>query len=375
MVTNEEIKEIALNLTANLETEEEKVKCLYEWVRDRVRYIAVSIGIGGFKPHSSEEVLKNRYGDCKDMTTLLCSAAKALGIPVHQVLISTKPNGHIDTSLVSPFQFNHAIAYYPMEGDTGLWLDATKKGNPFGYLPWYNQDRFALVIDEEGNGTFKRTPTHIEHDNGISIEWKVDLDSGLVATIEGKNIYRGAPAAEIRQGIMNLNAKQCREWIEGYLSNRCSGVELESFSISNVDTVVDPLTIAYKFKSGLFTSYSENIAVINLESILLMELPEYFLAKDRETPVEFRHGNIYRLILDVKLPGGWQIQKPSRNDSLSSPYGKTIWNWKTSDNIFQVKHEYQLFGQQISQESYPEYQEFLEAINQNDMVPAILLKN
>ena len=106
-----------------------------------------------------------------------------------------------------------------------------------------------------------------------------------------------------------------------------------------------------------------------------MELPEYFLAEDRETQVEFRHGNIYQLNLDLNLPEGWQVQKPSRSDSLISPFGNSIWKWETSDNRFQVNHEYQLFGQPISQELYPEYQEFLQALNENNMVPAILLKN
>jgi hypothetical protein len=375
MVTDESIKEVALNLTADAETEEEKVKRLFEWVRDRVRYIAVSIGIGGFKPHRSDEVLNNRYGDCKDMTTLLCSAAKAVDIPIHQVLISTQPNGHVDTSLVSPFQFNHAIAYYPMQNDSGLWLDATKKGSPFGQLPWYNQDRLALVIDEEGKGTFKRTTTHLERDNRISIQWKVNLDAELNAAIEGRNRYWGAPAAEIRQGLMKLNEKQCKQWIEGYLTSQCSGIDLESFSISNIDTVSDPLTFAYKFRSGLFTSHTENIAVINLASILSMELPDYFLEKDRETQVEFRHGNTYQLSLVLNLPLGWRVQKPSRNDSISSPYGNTIWNWETRDNVFNVKHEYQLSGHRISQESYADYQNFLKAINENDLMPAVLLKN
>jgi hypothetical protein len=375
MVYDEEIKEIALKLTANIESEQEKVKRLFEWVRDRVRYVAVSIGIGGFKPHRSDEVLNIRYGDCKDMTTLLCSAAKAVKIPIHQVLISTKPNGRIDTNLVSPFQFNHVIAYYPIEGDSGLWLDATKKGSPFGYLPWYNQDRLAFVVNEEGEGTFMRTPTSIEYNNRIAIEWDVDLDSGLVASVEGKNIYFGGPAAEVREVLMNLNAKQCRDWIEGYLSNRCPGVELESFAISNVDTVMDPLILTYTFKSGLFTSHMENIAVINLASILLMELPDYFLSKKRETPVEFRHGTDYQLSLNLHLPEGWHVQKPFRDDTLSTPYGNIVWNWETSGQNFQVKHNYQLFGWPIVQKSYEEYQKFLQSINKHDMVPAILLKN
>ena len=374
MVTNEQIQKLAQKLTAGIYSEKEKVKKIFEWVRDNIRYIAVSIGIGGFRPHSSAEILKNRYGDCKDMSTLLCSAAKAVGITVHEVLISTKPNGHIDTSLVSPFQFNHVIAYYPMGGDSGLWLDATKKGSPFGYLPWYNQDRLAFVINDQGKGTFKTTPTYVTSDNVVSMEWKVNLDSGLVASVEGKNLYWGAPASEIRQGIMNMNAKQCRIWLEDYLSNRCPGVELQFFTISNVDTVNDPLTIDYQFKSELFVARVENFAVINLASILLMDLPEYFLSKKRDTPVEFHHGNIYQLGLDLNLPKGWHVQEPFRDDTLSSPYGKIVWNWETSGNRFQVQNEYKFLGLPISQESYEQYYDFLQAMSKNDMIPAILVK-
>ena len=374
MAANEQIQILANKLTAGVHSEKEKVKKIFEWVRDNIRYIAVSVGIGGFKPHNSIDILKNRYGDCKDMSTLLCSAAKAVGITVNQVLISTKPNGHIDTSLVSPFQFNHVIAYYPMKGDSGLWLDATKKGSPFGYLPWYNQDRLAFVINDQGQGTFKTTPTYPTSDNVISMEWKVKLDSGLVASVEGKNLYWGAPASEIRQGLMNMNGIQSRRWLEDYLSDRCPGVDLQFFTISNVDTVNDPLTIDYLFKSELFATRIKNIAVINLASILLMDLPEYFLSKKRDTPVEFQHGNIYRLGLDLNLPEGWHVQNPFRDDTLSSPYGKIVWNWETSGHRFQVQNEYKLLGLPISQQSYEQYHEFLQTMSKNDMIPAILVK-
>jgi hypothetical protein len=375
MIVDEEITEIALRLTKDIDDEVEKVKRIFEWVRDRVRYVAVSIGIGGFKPHSADEVLLNRYGDCKDMTTLFCSAAKAVDIPVQQVLISTQPNGHVDTSLVSPFQFNHVIAYYPLEGDSGLWLDATKKGNPFGKVPWYNQNRLALVVDENGNGIFRRTPSHGKTDNKVSIEWEIDLDTELNAMIEGRNKYSGALATEIRQGLMNINDKRSKQWVEGYLSTRCSGIDLQSFSISNVDTVNDPLIISYQFKTELLASQTDNLAVIDLASIILMELPDYFRSKSRKTPIEFRHGSTYQLDLTLNLPEGWHIQRSSRNDSLTSQYGYNKWKWEKSENVVRINHEYQLFGHPISQESYPDYQDFLETINEYDMVPAILLKN
>ncbi len=375
MIVDDEIQAIAKELTTGIVNEEEKVRRIFEWVRDRVRYIAVSIGIGGFKPHASDEILLNRYGDCKDMTTLFCSVARAVDIPVQQVLISTYPNGHVDTSLVSPFQFNHVIAYYPIDADSGLWLDATKKGSPFGVVPWYNQDRLAFIVDENGNGWFKRTPSQKDTDNQITVAWNVDLDKKLKAVVNGSNTYKGAPAADLRQSLMNLNDKQYEKWIEGYLSTRCSGIDLQSYSVSNVDTVEDPLALNYQFKTDLLTYQTENMAIIDLAAMLMMELPDYFRSKRREAAIEFRHGTSYQLELAISIPKGWEIRQSTRNDSIVSDYGKTNWKWRMSDNVFYVHHSYLFYGDPIERDLYTDYQGFLEAINEQDMVPAVLVRN
>jgi hypothetical protein len=206
------------------------------------------------------------------------------------------------------------------------------------------------------------------------MEWKVELDDDLNAVVKGINKYTGAPATDIRQSLMNLNDKQYEQWLEGYLSTRCSGIALQSYSISNVDTIEDPLIFDYNFKTELLTSQTENMAIIDLASILLMELPDYFRSNKREVAIEFRHGTCYELDLTIRVPEGWKIKSPSRNHSLNSQYGKTSWRWERHDNVFYVNHEYQLFGDPIPKDLYIDYQDFLEAINEQDMVPAILVK-
>ncbi len=32
------------------------------------------MGVGGYQPHAAEDIFRGRYGDCKDMATLLSSA-------------------------------------------------------------------------------------------------------------------------------------------------------------------------------------------------------------------------------------------------------------------------------------------------------------
>ena len=68
------IRALALNLTTGLTGEREKARALYDWVSRNIRYVAVTLGSGGYVPHSADEVLANEYGDCKDHVVLLGGA-------------------------------------------------------------------------------------------------------------------------------------------------------------------------------------------------------------------------------------------------------------------------------------------------------------
>ena len=76
---DEGIQDLVDSLTAGTSDDDAKMRILYEWVRDHVRYLAVEIGIGGYQPHPSGEICANRYGDCKDMATLLTCDGRCCG--------------------------------------------------------------------------------------------------------------------------------------------------------------------------------------------------------------------------------------------------------------------------------------------------------
>src|SRR5690606_35041906 len=59
------LKDKVKELTANAKTDEEKIKNIYYWVQDNIRYIAFEDGIAGFKPDASQNVYQKRYGDCR----------------------------------------------------------------------------------------------------------------------------------------------------------------------------------------------------------------------------------------------------------------------------------------------------------------------
>ncbi len=366
------VEQLALKLTEGIENDEEKLKVIYEWVREHVRYIAVAIGIGGFQPHAADEILVNRYGDCKDMTTLLCSLARKVGIEAYEALVSTWQNGVPDTSLPSPFQFNHAIAFCPSIGERGVWMDATEKGCPYGKIPWYDQGLPVLVVKKDGKAEIITTPRAPADSNHTSLDWRVELQETGAATIQGKTQFRGAFATEIREELYSASSDELKLWLEIYLAKRCSGAKLDSFQIIGLSPLCDPLIISYTFHTAKFALLRAREMVFRPGQILAFDLPDYFRSINREFPIRFRFGSHTELNLTVELPNDWEVRMLMPSDSLVSPFGKTSWSCINYENKFHVHINCYIYGESIDPQHYQDFQNFLDGIRERDLREVIL---
>jgi len=375
MIADTEIKEQVSNLTAEAKSDEEKLKVIYEWVRNHIRYISVSIGIGGYQPHPAEEIYLNHYGDCKDMTTLLCTMAREAGIEAYQVLISTWPNGMIDEELPSPFQFNHVIAYCPTVGDSGIWLDATEKGCSFNQLPWYDQGLSVLVVGKEGKGNIVTTSHSLADSNRVVFNWNVNLQSSGAATIQGKTEYWGANAAELREELIYASHdEQCR-WLETYLAQRCCSMVLDSFQVHGLQPVQDPLTITYTLHTNTFAAPQSQKMIFRPSTIMPLGLATYFRSPERMHPIRLPYAFRNVLDLTVDIPEDWGVETVMLSDSLESPFGSADWFWSQDQNEIQIKTNYSLFGGDIDPQDYHTFQAFLDDVHENDLKEVILFKN
>ncbi len=366
------VKDLALSLTEGIEDNYDKLRAVYEWVRDHIRYIAVAIGIGSFQPHPVEKIFTNRYGDCKDMTTLLCSLAREAGIDAHQVLVSTWLNGVPDTTLPSPLHFNHAIAYCPsME----IWMDATEKGCLFNRLPWYDQGLPVLMVGDEGKANLIVTPFSSPDSNQTVLDWRVNLTSTGAAEIHGQTMMRGSVACNLRENLITLSNDDQKKWIELYLSTRCSGVKLDTFRISGIQPVSDPLIIDFNFHTSTFAVSRSREMSFSPGAISAFDLPDYFRSQTRRHPIRFLSGITNELNLRVNLPEGWELDEAVLCDSLSSPFGTAYWHWIADSTQFSANAKFTLTGHEISSEQYPEFQEYLDNVRRRDLTQIVLKKS
>ena len=57
-----------------------KIRILYKHLQKKNRYVAIEMGLAGWQPQYADQVYKNRYGDCKDLSTYMISMLKFAGI-------------------------------------------------------------------------------------------------------------------------------------------------------------------------------------------------------------------------------------------------------------------------------------------------------
>jgi len=161
------VRSKARELIAGVADKRPRIAALTDFARRQVRYVAVEVGIGGYRPHTPQQVMERLWGDCKDKALLLVDLLAEAGIEAYPALARLDPEGRVDRDFPSPDQFNHVIVAVPaaglgLEKDAPvaggyLFLDATQETGGLAWLQPAAQDQEVLVV-RDGKGELVRTP-------------------------------------------------------------------------------------------------------------------------------------------------------------------------------------------------------------------------
>ena len=170
----DEIRQLAVELTEGKTDERAKVKALYLWVAQHIRYVSIALRDGRLVPHRALEILTNRYGDCKDHVVLLESLLTAVGISSSPALINAGSSYEF-TKIGVHYPINHVITYVP---SLDLYLDSTDRFAPFGTLPHADMDKPVVLI---ALGMLGRTPRMIaeEHATKVDVVMSIRADGSI----------------------------------------------------------------------------------------------------------------------------------------------------------------------------------------------------
>jgi transglutaminase-like putative cysteine protease len=118
-------------------------------VQDECRYLSINLEFGGQVPSPPGEVLRRRFGDCKDLSFLLCNLLGKLGVRARPILVNTFLRKSVRNFLPMPSLFNHAIVEIVSDGKR-RWIDTTFKEQGGGAFNRFIPDYVCgLPVDPE----------------------------------------------------------------------------------------------------------------------------------------------------------------------------------------------------------------------------------
>lgn len=100
-------------------------------VEDKIRYLFLGMGEGGYRPTPADQTWSRRFGDCKAKTALLLALLRELGVEAEPVLVTTVGGDGLDARVPSAAQFNHVLVRARIDG-ADYWLDGTRTGDRGG---------------------------------------------------------------------------------------------------------------------------------------------------------------------------------------------------------------------------------------------------
>jgi transglutaminase-like putative cysteine protease len=193
------IVQLAQSLTAGAVDPRAKAQALYDWMRLNIRYVALFLGETAAIPHRAIDILRNRYGDCKDHVALYSALLAAVGIRSEAVLLNLGPYYSLpDVPGYGASAINHAIVWIP---ELSLFADTTAGGIAFGYLSPGVMDRPVLLV---GEGVLSRTPPTQLRQRTARLQIDIDesgtahyayrvVDAGYTAELERNTFRRATP--------------------------------------------------------------------------------------------------------------------------------------------------------------------------------------
>jgi hypothetical protein len=281
----------------------DKMEKIFYWVQDHIRYVAFEDGLAAFKPDACQDVLSNRYGDCKGMANLLTNMLLTVGLDARLTWIGTNHLNY-DYRIPSVMVDNHMICTVILDGKK-YFLDATEDYIGLEDYAYRIQGRPVLISD--GKKYMIDTVPNLGVDRNISYKkaiLKIDPSSQLVG--KAKETLKGEPKTQALWAINNLPRHAKKDALKRYLGNQYHDLIADSIETSDLSKRNQDFEINY------VVTYKNQILKKN--GLTLLQIPNDRISEiqrldtSRMFNYTFSHSLNQREEILVQIPTGQSVK-------------------------------------------------------------------
>ncbi|MEO6611507.1 MAG: transglutaminase-like domain-containing protein [Chitinophagaceae bacterium] len=298
----DELKAKVTELTRGKTTDIEKVKSIFYWVQDNIRYIAFEDGLAGFVPASAQDVYKSKYGDCKGMANLMTEMLKIAGLEAYMTWIGTR---HIpyDYTLPSLAVDNHCISTVILAGKE-YYLDGTEKYIPFGDYAWRIQGKEVLI--GKGNSyDIKKVPLMDKDKSKVLTQTSFQLQENKLKG-HVKVTLSGEQRTSFHQYYHDLPADDKKKLIQRFLEFGNKNLVVSNVKTSDLNNREIPVVIEGDIDLSNYVITEDKEIYVGID-FFPEDLRGYIPDKDRQQDYALPSSYVSQDETELVLPAGYKV--------------------------------------------------------------------
>jgi hypothetical protein len=328
-----------------------KLSRITEYIQKNIRYFIVIRGIGGLQAHPAANIFRNRYGDCKDKTTLLISMLQAAGI--HAVYMPVDSHrGVVDPDAPSLYG-NHMITAIEIPADVQdprlkaivkardgrryLIFDPTDERTPVGNLRSEEQGSFGTLA-AGASSQIIALPVLDPDTNGSERKGSFTLaeDGTLTGSIDSFSF--GPKGADLREFLKFTNDKQRREYWENSVAATLPGVTLDAFEFTEPAALDKPIEFHFKVTARQYSHQAGPLLLVRPRVVGSFAHP--FNDKTRAYPIDLNATGRWRDSFDIAIPPGYIVDETPDPVSLDLDFASYHSSVSAKGNLLHYEREY-----------------------------------
>ncbi len=365
---NSALKSKVADLTANAPSEEEKIRNIYYWIQDNIRYIAFEDGIAGFKPDEASNVFKKRYGDCKGMANLTKQMLTEAGFDARLTWLGTDRIAY-DYSTPNLSVDNHMICTVMLDGKM-IFLDGTEKFNSLGEYNSRIQGQQMLIEDGEKYILTKVPVTNPEFNSEeVSYDLSI-LNEEIVGSVHKS--FSGQQRSGLLYYFHSLQNDRKEDFLNFYLSNGSNNIEVSNIRTSDLTNRDSILEIDYDIKIKNAVSSFGNTVYLDLDIDKELGNMEF---RDRKVDYQFEARKDLVSTYKISIPEGLSVAGvPESYKASTDAYDLNVSFDKNEKELIYKKH-FRIKNSRIKVSDFENWNKNIQQLNTIYNEQIILSKN
>lgn len=345
-------------------TEAEKVRAVYHFVTNAIRYNAWEFGVHGYQPYTVTQIFQRQFGDCKDKALLLCVMLREIGIAARPVLIYAEDRrSHLELPFPLVERFNHCIAAVTRADKSLHFLDATATFHGVNTIPSMDQGAPVLLVDEHG-GEIVATPLG-DPDDDVREEW-LDVTVAVAgpARLVARISITGPRAVDVRWRY-SLPEKR-KLVLERDLAQTWGEVRVEDTRFANLQKMEQPAAFSYQALVPAFTSPRDGGRIAFRPTGTLHRLSDSCTLARRKYDLLLEGPWRDLEHIEVKVPSEARPVTWPDSKTLETPFGRFVAAvaWDPIGRVLRIDKDLRLAVRRVSAADYPAYRAFCNAVDE-----------